>query len=328
VVNKSVKCDNSETTISSTPDKCEEIAKPNGVCTASGKVYYKCTQQNNGTEYNLCADGNSVLSAAQSAAETAVAAVDPCAGNNTNSSTIIKTTSTTAYSRGTKNGNLYPNIGFKTVTKTACDGTTTYTTTEQDSCVEIAKPANVCTAATSAYLRCYNDQASSDKTYYVCQDLGGGNNSLANKIDGKIDASYLTTNGYLTSSSNLNADKLTGTINAGRLPNTVVITGNSGSNSIEKLLETEINNTNGVFKDFVTGGNLTTAVSAEVESRLDTAISEKTVTFGGVSMTLDEALELLGAAAGTCTRGGLGGADGTVSCSGGGLGSVSTTGKD
>ena len=175
VVNKSIKCDNSETTISSTPDKCEEIAKPNGVCTASGKVYYKYKVIS-----NLCADGNSVLGAAQSAAETAVAAVDPCAGN-TNSSTIIKTTSTTTYSRGTKTSGVYSAIGKKTVTKTACNGDT-YTTDEQDDCIEVAKPANVCTAATSAYLRCYNAQTGSDQTYYVCQDLGTGNNSLANKI--------------------------------------------------------------------------------------------------------------------------------------------------
>ncbi len=306
VVNKSVKCDNSETTISSTPDKCEEIAKPNGVCTASGKVYYKCTQQNNGTEYNLCADGNSVLSAAQSVAETAVAAVDPCAGNNTNSSTIIKTTSTTAYSRGTKTGNLYPNIGSKTVTKTACDGTTTYTTTEQDSCVEIAKPSNVCTAETSAYLRCTTSSVTTDTTYYVCQSLGNGNNSLSNKIsaaqsaaeaaqttaNGKIDANYLTANNYLTTSS----------------------LGTAVSDAINTEVES---GAEGAFKDFVTNDTL------------NDAISEKAVTFGGAQMTLGEVVDLLSSAVGNCSRssGGLGANVDSISCTGGSL-DVSTQGKN
>ncbi len=323
VVNKSVKCDNSETTISSTPDKCEEIVKPNGVCTASGKVYYKCTQQNNGTVYNLCADGNSVLGAAQSAAETAVAAVDPCAVNPT-SNTIIKTTSTTTYSRGTKTDGVYSAIGKKTVTKTACNGDA-YTTDEQDDCIEVAKPSGKCTAATSAYLRCYNAQASSDKTYYVCQDLGTGNNSLANKVDGKIDASYLTTNGYLTSDSNLNAGKLTGVIDANRLPSTVVTASTLGS-AVSDAINTEITNgAAGAFKDFVTNDTLTSAVSTEVGS----AISEKTVTFGNLQITLDEALELVGKAAGTCTRTSSGGdSEDAVSCSNGALGSVSTTGKN
>ena len=327
VVNKSVKCDNSETTISSTPDKCEEIAKPNGVCTDTTKVYYRCTQQNdNSTQYNLCASGNSVLGAAQTAAETAVAAVDPCAGN-TNSSTIIKTTSTTTYSRGTKTSGVYSAIGKKTVTKTACNGDT-YTTDEQDDCIEVAKPANVCTAATSAYLRCYNAQTGSDQTYYVCQDLGTGNNSLANKIDGKADASAVTQSAlestlgstYLKPSDTISASQLPsnvvtttdGKINAGVLPSTVVTIGDDATHGLNTLLAT---------KKYVTESGLESAVSS--------AVSEKTVTFGNLQITLDEALELVGKAAGTCTRTPSGGdSENAVSCSNGALGSVSTTGKN
>jgi len=266
VVNKSVKCNNSETTISSTPDKCEEIAKPSGVCTESGKVYYKCTRQDNGSEYNLCADGTSVLgaaqSAAQSAAETAVAAVDPCAGN-TNSSTIIKTTSTTTYSRGTKTSGVYSAIGKKTVTKTACNGDT-YTTDEQDNCIEVAKPADVCTAATSAYLRCYNAQAGSDQTYYVCQNLGTGNNSLANKIDSAV------TQSALESTLGSTYLKPSDTISASQLPSTVVTVGDDATHGLNTLLAT---------KKYVTESGLESAVSSAVTNQINNAgiVTENTL---------------------------------------------------
>lgn len=280
MVTTSVKCNpgtsgGNNTVIGSVQDVCDEIAKPSNVCTDSSKKFYQCRPQgkiNNSTEpYYLCTNplGVSVLDTINSAAQTAVAAVDPCAGNNTNSSTIIKTTSTTAYSRGTKNGNLYPNIGSKTVTKTACDGTTTYTTTEQDSCVEIAKPANVCTAATSAYLRCYNAQASSDKTYYVCQDLGT-NNSLANKIDAKADASAVTQSAlantlgstYLKPSDTISTSQLPsnvvtttdGKINAGVLPSTVVTVGDDATHGLNTLLSSALST--GTLKDVVTSGTL------------------------------------------------------------------------
>ena len=262
VVNKSVKCDNSETTISSTPDDCKEIPKPNGVCAENGKVYYKCTQQNDGTEYNLCADGNSVLGAAQSAAEAAVAAVDPCAGN-TNSSTIIKTTSTTTYSRGTKTSGVYSAIGKKTVTKTACNGDT-YTTDEQDDCIEVAKPADVCTAATSAYLRCYNAQAGSDQTYYVCQNLGTGNNSLANKIDSAV------TQSALESTLGSTYLKPSDTISASQLPSTVVTVGDDATHGLNTLLAT---------KKYVTESGLESAVSSAVTNQINNAgiVTENTL---------------------------------------------------
>ena len=314
MVTTSVKCNPgtngvNNTVIGSVQDVCDEIAKPTNVCPDTNKKFYQCRPQgkiSSSTDpYYLCTDplGVSVLdtinSAAQSAAETAVAAVDPCAENPA-SNTIIKTTSTTAYSRGTKTGNLYPNIGSKTVTKTACDGTTTYTTTEQDSCVEIAKPANVCTAATSAYLRCYNAQASSDQTYYVCQDLGANNNSLANKIataqttatnaasaaaqaqttaNGKIDASYLSTNGYLTSSSSLPAANLTGTINSGRLPSNVVTT-TDNKISASVLPDTVVTTTGGKIDASVLPTSVTTTDNLK-QQLLDQTIMGTCTTSGG-----------------------------------------------
>lgn len=339
VVNKSVKCDNSETTISSTPDKCEEIAKPNGVCTASGKVYYKCTQQNDGTEYNLCADGNSVLSAVG----TAVAAVDPCAsvanGNDAQKKAQIKSMNSTYTLQTVSSGNDRTAVGYSTVTKTTCatGADATQVEYQYDTCKEIAdtRTSGACSGNDKVYLECVNQtKGASDSgyTYKVCQTVTA-NTSLSGKItaaqtaatnaataaaeaqtaaESKISASYLTTNGYLTSNSNLNAGKLTGTINAGRLPDTVVTVGDDATHGLNTLLAT---------KKYVTESGLESAVSS--------AVSEKTVTFGNLQITLDEALELVGKAAGTCTRTSSGGdSENAVSCSNGALGSVSTTGKN
>ena len=322
--NKSVKCDDSSVPIGFTPDKCEEIERPNSnVCTGNGNVYYRCTKQNdNTTKYNLCASGTSVLdkiSTAQSAAASAASAAsaaNPCA-SNPNSNTIIKSTTSTSYSRGTKSNGLYPDIGSKTVTKTACDGTTTYTTTEQDFCVEIAKPVNVCTGATSAYLRCYNDQVSSDKTYHVCQDLGTGNNSLANKIDAKADASAVTLNAlattlgdtYLKPTDNINASNLTGTINAERLPGNVLTTDN-----IEEELERQLDE-GGSLENVVTNGNIADKLAEQLESggaledvvttsnlanRLAENNADAVFDFGTSNITFSEVVELLHAVIGDC----------------------------
>ena len=102
--------------------------------------------------------------------------------------------------------------------------------------------------------------------------------------------------------------------------------GNSVSTAVTDAINTEIGyGSEGVFKDFVTNDTLASAVSTEVES----AISEKSVTFGNLQITLDEALELVGKAAGTCTRTSSGGdSEDAVSCSNGALGSISTTGKN
>lgn len=158
LVNKSVKCSGTASTIGSTPDSCVEIARPNAnVCSGTGKVYYQCTQQNNGSTYNLCTSGTSVLDKIDTAQSTA---------------------------------------------------------------------NNAASAAAQAQ-------------------------TTAN---GKIDASYLSANGYLTSDSNLNAGKLTGTIDSGRLPSTVVTVGDDATHGLNTLLSSALST--GTLKDVVTSGTL------------------------------------------------------------------------
>ena len=284
VVNKSVKCDNSETTISSTPDKCEEIAKPNGVCTENGKVYYKCTQQNDGTEYNLCATGNSVLGAV----ETAVAAVDPCAsvanGSNDQKKAQIKSMNSTYTLQTVSNGNDRTAVGYSTLTKTTCatGADATQVEYQYDTCKEIAdtRTSGACSGNDKVYLECVNQtKGASDSgyTYHVCQTVTA-NTSLADKVEtaqttatnaasaaaqaqttanGKIDASYLSTNGYLTSSSSLPAANLTGTINSGRLPSNVVTTTNNKI-SASVLPDTVVTTTGGKIDASVLPTGVTT----------------------------------------------------------------------
>ena len=293
-----------------------------------------------------------VATAAQSAADSAASAAsaaNPCAGSQ-NSPTIIKSTTSTSYDRGTKSSGLYPNIGSKTVTKTACDGITTYTTTEQDSCVEIAKPSGVCTGATSAYLRCYNDQVSSDKIYYVCQDLGSGNNSLANKINSKADASAVTASAlattlgstFLKPTDSISASNLTGTIDAGRLPDSVVTTGDDATHGLNTLLSNALGNA-GPLKDVVTSGTLdgyvktsgtdSNSISNVLSSNnvvTATSFETQTLNFGkdgnnnDITLTLGEIVDLLRGAAGTCTQTEENGKT-TTRCSGGNLGTVSAS---
>ncbi|MBO4582969.1 MAG: hypothetical protein J5714_02865 [Alphaproteobacteria bacterium] len=359
VVTTSVKCDTSgNTVIGTTQDKCVEITKPTGVCTSNDKKFYQCKPQGkigsdtNLTPYYLCASElepsllDKINTAQNTAAEAASAAetANPCVGSNSNSATIIKSTTSTSYNRGTKSDGLYPSIGGKTVTKTACDGTTTYVTTEQDSCVEIAKPSGVCTPASSAYLRCYNAQVNSDNTYYVCQDLGDGNKALNNKIDGKADATAVTASAlantlgstYLKPTDSISASNLTGTIDAGRLPNTVVTTGDDAThgfntligNAVQTEVATQIESAKLVSEsdlaDYVKtdGTNLPNSVVTT------TSLGTQTFNFGkdsndnDISLSISEIVSLLHAAAGTCTRNAE---SGTTTCQGGSLGTITTS---
>lgn len=253
VQNKSVACSGAETVISSTPDKCEEVARPNvNVCAGTGNVYYECTQQDdNATKYNLCASGISVLNkidAAQSAADSAASAAsaaNPCngltAGTTAAKTTVQKTVS--SYETVT-NG-----IGRMKLERTMCDTSGNKIDYVEDKCTPIVDTrtgGTTCKGANQVYLECVNQTKQSTDTgykYNVCQTITG--TSLANKIDSKADASAVTAsalettlgNTYLKPTDNISASNLTGTIDAGRLPNTVVTTTTLGT-----AVQTEVEN--------------------------------------------------------------------------------------
>lgn len=354
VVNKSVKCDGTEVTLSSIPDKCVELEKPTGVCTASTKVYYQCTRSDNSNSYNLCATGNSILSAAQTVAETAAAGVDPCAelpagATNDQKKAKVKSMSR-AYTLETPSaGNDRTTIGYTTVTKTTCatGADSTLVEYQYDTCKEIVdtRTTGACSGNDKIYLECTNTTkgpSDNGRTYNVCQTVTA-NTSLANKVDGKIDANYLSTNGYLTSNSSLSAAKLTGTIDSGRLPSNVVTTGNDATHGFDTLLgnsvstavstaiSTEIGNgSEGVFKDFVTNGNLTTTLGGYVttgalDSAVEDAVDDATFTFASQSLKLSEIVYMLNQAVGTCNTVDVAGGRTQTTCSGGALGSMTVT---
>jgi len=333
-------------TVDSENDPCVPIIAPSGV-TCNG-TYMECKRGDNSSLYNVCeattgTTFSSALSAAQSAAETAVAAVDPCAsvanGTNTQKKAQIKSMNSTYTLQTVSNGNDRTAVGYSTVTKTTCatGADATQVEYQYDTCKEIAdtRTSGACSGNDKVYLECVNQtKGASDSgyTYKVCQTVAE-NTSLSGKItaaqtaaNSKIDASYLTNNGYLTSNSDLNAGKLTGKINSDQLPTNVVTTTNGkiDSNVLPaSVVTTDENSESGLDKllgekNYVTENSLTSAVN--------TAISAKEVTFGSASITLDEALELLSAAAGTCTRttGFSGSSENSVTCSGGALGNVST----
>ena len=131
------------------------------------------------------------------------------------------------------------------------------------------------------------------------------------------------------------------------LPANIVVTGNTGNNSIGQLLTTNnvvttgsLGNTvsnaiasevekgsTGAFRDFATQTSLSGYVKTDgtnlpasvvTTSGLDNAIAGKTVTFGSKSMTLGDVIELLSSAVGTCTESTVDGRT-TTSCTGGSL---------
>ena len=294
-------------------DECVPIIAASSATCSSG-TYLECKPQgtyagnSNYTKYNVCetTTGTTIASALSGKED------DPCT-SDPNSMTVVKKENTTvAYSKGsTVSGKTYySQIGSRTVTRETCNSAGNSTFAVKDNCVEIGKPSGECTAATSAYLRCIDQTDGS--TYYVCQDLGVGNNSLANKIDGKMDVgasiadtqlsnkvittdNLATNNVVTTSGGKINAGILPdtvvttsgGKINAGVLPDTVVTTGNDATHGFDTLLgnsvstavstaiSTEIGNgSQGAFKDFVTNGDLTSTLGGYVTSvDLDSAVS-------------------------------------------------------
>ena len=302
LVNKSVKCSGTASTIGSTPDSCVEIARPNAnVCSGTGKVYYECTRQDDNTTYKLCATGSSVLSAAQSAAETAAAAVDPCTGVSAEADKVARTKSTSRTYSAPSGGVSRTEVSYMTVTRNTCSTVTpTQTTYEYDTCKEIPQVSGTCSGNNRVYLECTDQTKATDasgRTYKVCQTVTA-NTSLANKIDDKIDANYLSQNNYLTSSSSLDATKLTGTIADARLSNKVITT----ENLSDKLA---VNNV-------ITEDNLADKLADNDEAVFNFGASGGS----GVGLTLKEVVDLLHAVTGDCTvnNSGMGS---TISCGSG-----------
>ena len=349
MVTTSVKCNTSgNTVIGTTQDKCEEIAKPSGVCTDSTKVYYKCTKQSdNTTTYNLCATGNSVL--------------DPCAELPTGATDAQKKAKvksiSSAYTLETPSaGNDRTTIGYTTVTKTTCatGADSTLVEYQYDTCKEIVdtRTTGACSGNTKVYLECTNatkGPSDSGRTYNVCQTVSA-NTSLADKVEtaqttatnaasaaaqaqttanGKIDASYLSTNGYLTSSSSLPAANLTGTINSGRLPSNVVTTTNNKI-SASVLPDTVVTTgTGGNIATVLSNNNVVTTTNNKISASVlpDTVVTttggkiDASVLPTGVTTTDNLKQQLLDQTImGTCTTsGGTGDNAPTTSCTSGSL---------
>lgn len=248
MVRTNVMCNTSlNNTTEDLEDSCVQIVKPTAsACTG---VYMECTPKGtytgntNYSKYNLCVTttGTTIESALSNKED------NPCAGSNSNS-TSIERTQTAAYSiptggPTTAGGYTYyttaPGKVATTSVKCNVSGNTVIGTT-QDKCVEITKPTNVCTSTSKKFYQCKPQGKIGTDTnltpYYLCAtelepsilDVATAAQNAADAAqqtaNNKIDAAYLTTNNYLTSNSNLAAGKLTGTIDAGVLPNTVVTT--------------------------------------------------------------------------------------------------------
>ena len=220
-----------------------------------------------------------VLDAA-AAAETAANNSNPCASLSSSATEAQKTAMTKSMTRTySGSGNTRTSISYATVTRNTCSTNTPQQISyEYDTCKEVA-PVSTCEGDTKAYLEC-TDQVTKS-AYNVCQTVTA-NTSLSGKItaaqttatnaataaataqetaSGKIDATYLTSNNYLTSSSNLNASNLTGTIDSGRLPSTVVTNDSNATHGLEALLATSL--TSGNLKDVATKGELSGYVKTD-----------------------------------------------------------------
>ncbi|MBR6837971.1 MAG: hypothetical protein IKM94_00150, partial [Alphaproteobacteria bacterium] len=295
VIESRIMCNNNAGTPFETPDTCVEVARGSSGC-PSGSVYKQCKPANGGAAYYVCESGTSILDIA-SAAETAAGNANPCAGSNANSNTIVKNITKASYDRGTKTNNIYSKVGTSQVQKTTCAGTT-ITETTQDMCIEIDKPSSsVCTGNTKAYLKCSTSAESTDTTYYVCQDLGS-NTSLSGKIDGKVDASTMNSAISAATSAATLGESLKDTFVKPSALNGYVTTSGSGSNSIEKILESNnvITTSNLSQNNIVTTTGLNSTLSSYVQTgrvkdQLESEMSgQKLVTTSSSESTIEGAV--------------------------------------
>ena len=306
-------------------DTCVEIAKPSGVCTPKTSGYLYCLNQTDNTTYYVCKDfgaGNNSIAGK----------LDEKADASDVTQSALATTLGNTYLKPTDSINA-ANLSGKVNVERLPDNVVT--TTNNKISTDIL-PNTVVTTT--------NDKISASilpDSVVTTSSLGS---TVSNAITSEVEkGSTGAFKDFATQTSLSGYVKTDGT----NLPANIVVTGNTGNNSIGQLLTTNnvvttgslgstVSNaitsevekgSTGAFRDFATQTSLSGYVKTDgtnlpasvvTTSGLDNAIAGKTVTFGSKSMTLGDVIELLSSAVGTCTESTVDDRT-TTSCTGGSL---------